>query len=625
MSNDDGFASGQITDLAQWVQPYVPDKDRAMAISLLPVIEEAVEDVSAIYTLEGGPSKNTPEQNAALVQQRPWTRRDDAEDKKDVMWSPGNPIAPIYDEHSPRAFDYRTGQNFIYTPRAGYDLVPFPYLRNLAKASQEVRIVFEMVKREIRALDFEIAPTVLHGSTEGVKDIEAFIESPDGFLDFDAWVNALMEEILVIDAPCFHPVFDRAGRFQALELVAGDTIGPLLDARGRIPKPPIPAYRQIIKGLPLSWYSTQELIYKPFNASVSSPYGASPTEYILLSVNLALRRAALHVENFTSGNIPAAIMGAPESWSMEQIKEWQRYWDALITGKLSQQVKVLWVPHEGGGNLAYQELRKDDITSTTRDEWLMKVACWAVGASPSEFGITQGGALGSKGMSETQQSTHFRNLIGPYTQYISRILNRIIHRVIGYPHLAFKWQNIKSGQDTKTMAETDQIYVSLGAYGVDYIQDRDGIPAEFRQSAKAAQQEAMQQQTAMGTPAATPTEAGSETNQLQSSAPQSAPPKPGPAPSPTAPINMSPHQVATGQNVAATAVTALRGITKGDQPLASPFGGKGVAGKGMGSHRKATRTNRQTDLEQKLSGALRDYLTELQTKVVKEVENAHPG
>jgi hypothetical protein len=417
-------------------------------------------------------------QNGLTAQAQPWSLPDGQ--TQPGMFSPGSPIIPIDPEDKPRLFEYPTGINLQYTPRAGFGLVPFKYLRNLADGCEPARFCIEVIKREVRSLEWEVQPVEEDGDDSGSDYVRRLLSKPDGKVTFDAWINALLEELLVVDAPCIYPNYDSAGRLKSAEVVAGDTIRPLLDFRGRIPDAPVPAYMQVLHGIPKSWYSEDELFYMPFNNTAGSPYGKSPTEFMLMSVNLMLRRSAFHIESFTSGNIPAALAGAPESWTVEQVQAWQTYFDALITGKLSKQVKIIWVPGKSANSVPMYEFRKDDVTNVQRDEWLMKVACWSFGVSPSEFGIVGGQGLGGSGYAKSMENAHYRSIIGPITQYLAGLINRLIHDCMGLHNIEFKWQGMEQQPTPDVQATIDAAYIQAGVYTVEYVQDRIGVPKKFR-------------------------------------------------------------------------------------------------------------------------------------------------
>lgn len=411
------------------------------------------------------------------AQGSPWSKPAD-------LMGPGAPVLPARPEEQPRLFEYQTGINLVSIPRAGFGLVPFNVLRNLSLACKEIRLNIELIKREIRALEWEIVPADEKDKADHSAEIDQvvdFLDSPDGVHDYDQWLNILLEEMLSIDALTLWPERTIGGQLLAVEPVAGDTIRPLLDFRGRIPAPPTPAYLQILHGLPTSYFARDRLMYRPFNASASSPYGTSPIEFIILAVNLALRRDVYHVGEFTEGNVPEALVGAPASWTQDQVQVWQTYWDSMVQGNIAEQRKMHFIPLEGGrGAVPVYEFRKDDINQTPRDEWLMRLACWAFGNSPAEFGITAGQGLGGAGFTASMENVQYRSMLGPITQYLSRLLNLIVQRWLGKPHLKHQWVGLDPQEDQVQQAQVDEIYTRIGVYDVAYVQDRLSIPPEMR-------------------------------------------------------------------------------------------------------------------------------------------------
>ncbi len=388
--------------------------------------------------------------------------------------SPGTPVLPVQPEERPRVFQYQPGVNLVSMPRAGFGLANFASLRALAAASKEIRLNIELIKREIRALEW----TITDDGGDVINEAVGFFETPDGQHDFDGWLNMLLEEMLVTDAVTIFPDGTLDGTTEAIELVDGTTIRPLLDTRGRIPRPPVPAFLQVLHGRPTGYWDAERLLYKPFNASVASPYGVSPVEFVLMTVNLALRRDVYHIGAFTEGNVPEALVGAPASWGQEQVNAWQEYWDAMVAGNISAQRKMHFVPIEGGKTLPVYEFRKDDINQTAQDEWLMKVACWAFGNSPAEFGLVSGAGLGGAGYAKGQENIQYRSMLRPITQYLARLFNTLLSKYLRYSGAEFKWIGLDPQEDRLKQAQVDQIYIQAGVYTPQYVREREGITGE---------------------------------------------------------------------------------------------------------------------------------------------------
>lgn len=161
---------------------------------------------------------------------------------------------------------------------------------------------------------------------------------------------------LVTDAPALEVRQNRGGDIIALDYVDGATFKVLIDDTGRRPLPPAPAYEQVIHGRPWvlategrvdSEYRDkplfdQQIIYMPRNPRGAHGYGFPPVEQILITINTALRRETMQLAHFTNSNVPAGMATSPEGWSPDQVKQYQDWFDNLLSGNLGERTKVIW-------------------------------------------------------------------------------------------------------------------------------------------------------------------------------------------------------------------------------------------------------------------------------------------
>jgi hypothetical protein len=271
----------------------------------------------------------------------------------DSWFGPLEPLTPIAPPSvAGRRFDYPSGYNIVTQPRP-YEPVTFHQLRGLADAYDLLRLVIETRKDQIARLAWTIRPRK-QSSAAGAADprtldsrigaIADFLAAPDREHGWDSWLRMLLEDLLVIDAPCLYVRLDNAGRLYALEPVDGATIKRVIDDAGRTPVPPAPAYQQILKGLPAVDYTADELLYLPRNPRSNRVYGYSPVEQIVMTVNIALRRQLHQLQYYTEGTVPEALIGVPEAWTPDQIGQFQSYWDALLTDDTATRRHARFVP-----------------------------------------------------------------------------------------------------------------------------------------------------------------------------------------------------------------------------------------------------------------------------------------
>ena len=106
----------------------------------------------------------------------------------------------------------------------------------------------------------------------------------------------------------------------------------------------------------------------------------SPVEQIALTVNIALRRDMATLDYYHAGSTPDAFATLPKDWTLDQIKQFQDYFDALMSGNLARRRMVKFMPAEFKLTETRQPPLKDQY-----DEWLARVICYAFSVPPSAF------------------------------------------------------------------------------------------------------------------------------------------------------------------------------------------------------------------------------------------------
>ena len=376
------------------------------------------------------------------------------------------PSQPLRPEAPPdtagRQFDYPVGYNLRLQPRQD-EGTSFAELRGLADAYDLVRLVIETRKDQIEAMAWQVRPRRGGPSDDPrIAAIEDLLRSPDREHPWGAWVRLLLEDLFVLDAPTLYVRRTAAGTLWGLEVVDGATIKRLLGPDGRTPRAPDPAYQQVLKGVPAVDYTTDELIYAPRNPRPHKVYGYSPVEQILMTVNIGLRRQVSQLNYFTEGNTPEALIGVPEQWTPDQIRQFQEYWDALLEGNLAARRHTRFVP----GGLKYQPIRdvplKDEF-----DEWLARVVCFAFSVPPTAF------AKGTnRATAEAAQDAATAEGLQPLLVWLKALIDRVIGQVLGCDDLEFAWTD-RTAPDPQAQATIAAAYVGAG------IKTRNEVRAEL--------------------------------------------------------------------------------------------------------------------------------------------------
>jgi HK97 family phage portal protein len=382
------------------------------------------------------------------------------------IFSPGYPLAPLEPERV-RVWDYPVGINTIYTPRS-YEAISFEELRRLADAHDITRLAIETRKDQLERLDWSIR---LRGdkradaaSAARIAAVAEFWRRPDGVLPFATWLRQLLEDLLVLDAPALELRRNRGGALIGLDIVDGATIKVLVDETGRRPRPPAPAYEQVIKGRPWKLLTADELLYLPRNPRPHKAYGFGPVEQIVMTVNIALRRQVMQLQHFTEGNVPPGLLNAPDGWNVEQISQFQEWFDAVLAGNTGSRARLIWGP-SGAKYQAFKEAPyKDDF-----DEWLARIVCYAFSLPPTAF-VRQL----NRATAETAQDAAQDEGLAPLMGWVKRLADRVIQDVMGQADLEFAWSDLRPA-DPAEQAKIIDTYVRGGIYAVNEARNLLGL------------------------------------------------------------------------------------------------------------------------------------------------------
>lgn len=392
----------------------------------------------------------------------------------DAWFGPMQPLVPTAPQTPAagvvgRAFDYQTGYNLNQRPR-GYEPVGFEDLRGMARACDVLRLVIETRKDQMAGLGWNVRVKAEPGEDarrvkatddqkNRIKMITEFLQSPDKEMSFEQWVRAFLEDHFVIDAPTIYRRPTRGGKLYALELIDGATIAPKLSATGRRPLPPDVAYQQILKGIPAVNYTSDELYYCPRNVSTNHVYGYSPVEQILMTSNIAVRRAIFQLEYYTKGTQPDAFLGVPKEWTIEQLKTYQDWIDSLA----KQRRMLRLVP----GEFKYENT-KDPVLKDEYDDYLNRVICYALNVSPTALV-----KMMNRAQSESQHDQALEEGAGPTMKWFCGVMSTIIRVDFQSPDLEFDFINDES-VDPKVQSEIDKSDVSAGIISLDEAREKRG-------------------------------------------------------------------------------------------------------------------------------------------------------
>ena len=390
---------------------------------------------------------------------------------------PGRPLDPFWGyKRPPRTWDYSVGENVQLTPR--WNRTSFPTLKSIIESYYAAQICVRHLINDVRSLDFQFIPpqNVLEDATEDLIKAEQFFNSPDKRQPFRAWLAEYLQDVLRYDAGALYIRRNEIGEPIALEVVSGATIIPLIDFFGRPPVDEVdetatpegiwegdivPAYLQIIEGLPWVWLVKEDLIYQPLNPLPESQYGLAPMEAVLLQANTDIRFQWHFLQYFTEGSIPAGFMEAPPDLSDPiQVQEWQETWDAVMLGDQSKLRQVRWVP----AGAKFTTIKNEDFNSDF-PLYLMRCTAAAFGVTPNDLGFTEDV---NRSTGEIQVDVQFRIGTLPIVRHVEDVINLFLSE-----HLKLKARiAFDTGQGTQHRLETAQandIYIKNGTLSSDEV------------------------------------------------------------------------------------------------------------------------------------------------------------
>jgi Phage portal protein len=384
--------------------------------------------------------------------------------------TPMRPIAPP--EVAGRAWDFVPGYNLATEPRT-FEPITFHALRSLSESYDPIRLIIERRKDQLCRVPWAIRmkheggkrPTSAQLSPQArglIADVTQFFKHPTENITFRTWLRMLIDDLLVLDAPSIYCERDPGGNLVGLSPIDGSTVRPVIDERGRAPRAfrwdgqpftwcgttvttenyesigckiannllYLPAFQQILKGLPAASMTTWDLLYKPMNLKTRGVYGCSPIEMLCTTIATAMRRSISQLNYFTEGNQPDAIHGLPESWTPDKIQQFQDYWDSLYSGNLANRRRMKFVP---GGNRSNYTALKEPPLKNEFDEWLIRLCCFAFSYPPQAFV-----ALSNRSTAEQLEKTAEEEGVEPIKQWFADLANAVIEREFS-DEIEFAW------------------------------------------------------------------------------------------------------------------------------------------------------------------------------------------
>jgi len=446
------------------------------------------------------------------------------------------PFAPIYpmaideppegaERAMPRRLPYQVGWNLpVGQPGTeGVKLADFQVLRSLASLYSVARACIQLLKSEIRGLEWDIIPTrdaakAMRGDHKAMADFGerraqavAFFKNPDPeYGSWSSWLDTLLEDLYAIDAMSVYlrPTWGKGkgllgSDLTALELIAGDTLRPLFDLHGSRPRPPAPAFQQYLWGVPrvdlmqlinqndltdelkagqVAEYRGDQLLYLPYTRQTTSPYGMPPIEQALVPVMTGLGKQQYQMDFYREGSIPGMFVSPGDvNMTPSQIRELQDALNALA-GDVGFKHKIVVLPPG-----SKTDPQKPPELATEFDSIVSIEVCMAFQVMPMELGLTPRASTtmsvgAANQMSKMTKDVHARKSLIPTLEFLKQSLfDKVLQVVCGQDDLQWMPEGLEQDEDEETLTGLLVTQIGAGLSSIDEARaelNRDpwGIP-----------------------------------------------------------------------------------------------------------------------------------------------------
>lgn len=348
---------------------------------------------------------------------------------------------------------------------------PFAVLRRFSAQFDILRACIDVRKNVLSQLSWSIVPKDGDDADEKdsrVEKITSFFETPFGNRSFKDLLHMGIEDLTVLDAVAWYKHRARNGELLALIPLDAAKIRLVVDDKtGLTPEPPNVAYQQVRDGQVVAEYTTDDLIYEMGHPRTDSPYGRSPVESLIATIESYLSVQDYNLKYFTDGNVPPGMITAEEGWQTDDYQKYQKYLDDNLAGKTHKLHRLLVVPH---GSKYTPVDRRDDMFFKELQLFSVKTTCALLGVAPSQIGFTDDV---NKATAESQEENLRVRALRPLAMFFQDIFNSIIKNEFGADDLEFKF-NLEVNDRIK-QAEFYEKLIPLNVFKVNEARKEFGM------------------------------------------------------------------------------------------------------------------------------------------------------
>ena len=153
----------------------------------------------------------------------------------------------------------------------------------------------------------------------------------------------------------------------------------------------------------------------------------------------------------------------PASWTPEQIKQFQDYWDTEFAGDLARRRRAKFVPGDSARTVhqTKEPQHKDDF-----DEWLARIVCFAFSVPP-QWAVK---AM-NRATADNQSAQSEEEGLEPTKEWVKDLIDEIIAEEFASPDLELHWLDEDDGDPETVLADR----LKLGAVTLNEMRDHLGL------------------------------------------------------------------------------------------------------------------------------------------------------
>ena len=438
------------------------------------------------------------------------------------------PLDPTLDESGravPRKYEYQVAQNLNITQT----LVPYQVLKALVEQCDIIHRCVEIRVSEISKMDwsFTLSNSAIteimqeencsHAKAakigrerygEEIARLTEFWENPYVATDRSMveWMTEALWQVFTFDQLCIYPRYSIGAKLDAkagdkvypigFDVIDAPTIKILLDNRGDIPHPPLPAFQQILWGFPRGEFTaspdteaqnlysgagrsgqfiTDQMFVSVKNRRTWTVYGYSPVEQAIPAATLYLNRQRWMNAEYQEGVSPKTWM---KSNSMEydpvKMAALERVLNDKLAGSTAERHRVKLLP-DGFEPVAMPS--EDEKYKAEYDEFIIKRIASCFGVSPTALGVLPRSGLGGSGEHKGQQDAVDAVSQRPMEAYVVEFINALSRRFLGMSKaVTFNLNDESNSADEAAKASAFKTALESGQMTLNDVRGDLGLP-----------------------------------------------------------------------------------------------------------------------------------------------------